>query len=325
MALILASTSPIRRAHARRRRGSHSRSRRRRRRGRRSSSAHDGDGRAWRSRLPRPRRCRSARAAGRLGHRQRFSLVTRRRRAVSTSRATAPRPRRICASFSGRPMHPVERGRAGARRRGRLEPCRKRDAPCPRLCRDAFIDAYLDAEWPEVGYCVGVFRMEGRGVTLFDRVEGEHFTILGMPLLPLLGALRERGNDGGMTSSTRPFAEVIGDPIAHSRSPVIHDFWLDALGIDADYRRRLVTRAELARLSSRAPRRSRLARVAMSPCRSSSTRSTSPRKRPTARSRPAPPTCCCRATANCSPPIPTSARSRRWSIASARPGAASAA
>ena len=57
----------------------------------------------------------------------------------------------------------------------------------------AFIAAYLDAEWPEVAYCVGVFRMEGRGVTLFDRVEGSHFTILGLPLLPLLGALRERG------------------------------------------------------------------------------------------------------------------------------------
>ena len=58
---------------------------------------------------------------------------------------------------------------------------------------EEFVGAYLDAEWPEVGYCVGVFRMEGRGVTLFDQVEGDHFTILGMPLLPLLGALRERG------------------------------------------------------------------------------------------------------------------------------------
>jgi septum formation protein len=55
-----------------------------------------------------------------------------------------------------------------------------------------FIDSYLDAEWPGVAYCVGVFRMEGRGVTLFGKVEGSHFTILGLPLLPLLGALRER-------------------------------------------------------------------------------------------------------------------------------------
>ena len=57
---------------------------------------------------------------------------------------------------------------------------------------DHFIKSYLDAEWPEVGYCVGVFRLEGRGVQLFDRIDGSYFTILGMPLLPLLGALRER-------------------------------------------------------------------------------------------------------------------------------------
>lgn len=57
----------------------------------------------------------------------------------------------------------------------------------------SFIQSYLDAEWPAVSYCVGVFRMEGRGVTLFDEVEGNHFTILGMPLLPLLSALRQRG------------------------------------------------------------------------------------------------------------------------------------
>jgi septum formation protein len=62
-----------------------------------------------------------------------------------------------------------------------------------RALSDSFIARYLDAEWPAVAYCVGVFRMEGRGVQLFDRIDGSHFTILGMPLLPLLGALRERG------------------------------------------------------------------------------------------------------------------------------------
>jgi shikimate dehydrogenase len=41
------------------------------------------------------------------------------------------------------------------------------------------------------------------------------------------------------------YAEVIGDPIDHSRSPAIHGFWLEALGIDASYNRRKVTRAEL--------------------------------------------------------------------------------
>jgi septum formation protein len=57
---------------------------------------------------------------------------------------------------------------------------------------ESFIDSYLAAEWPEVAYCVGVFRMEGRGVQLFSAIHGSHFTILGMPLLPLLDALRER-------------------------------------------------------------------------------------------------------------------------------------
>lgn len=62
-----------------------------------------------------------------------------------------------------------------------------------RALSDDFIHTYLEAEWPAVGGCVGVFRMEARGVTLFEAVEGDHFTILGMPMLPLLGALRERG------------------------------------------------------------------------------------------------------------------------------------
>ncbi|HEU5285882.1 MAG TPA: nucleoside triphosphate pyrophosphatase [Sphingomicrobium sp.] len=58
---------------------------------------------------------------------------------------------------------------------------------------DAFIAGYLTSEWPAVSHCVGVFRIEGPGVQLFERIEGDHFTIQGMPLLPLLGALRERG------------------------------------------------------------------------------------------------------------------------------------
>lgn len=58
---------------------------------------------------------------------------------------------------------------------------------------DAFIASYLDHEWPAVAGCVGVFRIEGRGVQLFQSIEGDHFTVLGMPLLAVLGALRELG------------------------------------------------------------------------------------------------------------------------------------
>ena len=56
-----------------------------------------------------------------------------------------------------------------------------------------FIEAYLDAEWPEVSYCVGVFRIEGPGVQLFDSIMGDQFTVLGMPLLQVLDALRDEG------------------------------------------------------------------------------------------------------------------------------------
>jgi septum formation protein len=56
---------------------------------------------------------------------------------------------------------------------------------------DEFIEKYLAAEWPEVGQCVGVFRIEALGPQLFESIEGDMFTVLGMPLLPVLGALRE--------------------------------------------------------------------------------------------------------------------------------------
>ena len=58
---------------------------------------------------------------------------------------------------------------------------------------ETFIESYLDEEWPAVSGCVGVFRIEGRGAQLFTTIEGDHFTVLGMPLLPVLGALRDYG------------------------------------------------------------------------------------------------------------------------------------
>jgi septum formation protein len=61
-----------------------------------------------------------------------------------------------------------------------------------RALSEYFIETYLAAEWPTVGACVGVFRIEGQGVQLFESIEGSHFTVLGMPLLPVLGALREQ-------------------------------------------------------------------------------------------------------------------------------------
>ena len=93
--------------------------------------------------------------------------------------------------FSGKPMRltsAVALAKAGATDWQHVETAELDVRPLS----DAFIANYLDAEWPDVGYCVGVFRMEGRGVQLFSSIAGDHFTILGMPLLPLLGALRTR-------------------------------------------------------------------------------------------------------------------------------------
>ena len=58
---------------------------------------------------------------------------------------------------------------------------------------DSFIESYLAHEWPAVAGCVGVFRIEARGVQLFEAIEGDHFTVLGMPLLTVLEALRRFG------------------------------------------------------------------------------------------------------------------------------------
>ncbi len=57
----------------------------------------------------------------------------------------------------------------------------------------AFIDAYLDQEWPAISGCVGCYRIEGPGAQLFSRIEGSQFTVLGLPLLNVLDYLRVRG------------------------------------------------------------------------------------------------------------------------------------
>jgi septum formation protein len=55
---------------------------------------------------------------------------------------------------------------------------------------EAGIDAYLDAAGEAVTSSVGAYQLEGLGAHLFERIEGDHFTILGLPLLPLLAFLR---------------------------------------------------------------------------------------------------------------------------------------
>lgn len=62
-----------------------------------------------------------------------------------------------------------------------------------RLLDPGFVGRYLSAAGPAVLGSVGAYQIEGPGIQLFEAVEGDHFTIVGLPLLPLLSALRREG------------------------------------------------------------------------------------------------------------------------------------
>lgn len=82
----------------------------------------------------------------------------------------------VCLGFGRRVWQHVARPRLTMRRFG-----------------DAFLDAYVAAEGDALTHTVGAYRLEGLGVHLFEAVEGEYAAILGLPLLPLLGFLRQHG------------------------------------------------------------------------------------------------------------------------------------
>jgi septum formation protein len=62
---------------------------------------------------------------------------------------------------------------------------------------DRFLDDYLDMLGDFALASVGVYQLEGIGIHLFERVKGDHFTILGLPLLPLLEFFRQNGYVAG--------------------------------------------------------------------------------------------------------------------------------
>jgi septum formation protein len=62
-----------------------------------------------------------------------------------------------------------------------------------RAFSDAFLESYLAAEGEALLGCVGSYRLEGMGAQLFEAVEGDYFTVLGLPLWPVLAELRRAG------------------------------------------------------------------------------------------------------------------------------------
>ena len=62
-----------------------------------------------------------------------------------------------------------------------------------RAASDSYIDDYVERNWDSIRHSVGGYKLEEEGVRLFTRVDGDYFTVLGMPLLELLGYLTVRG------------------------------------------------------------------------------------------------------------------------------------
>ena len=59
---------------------------------------------------------------------------------------------------------------------------------------EPWLDGYISRNWDKIRHSVGGYRLEEEGVRLFSSIQGDHFTILGLPLLPLLNWLSLRGD-----------------------------------------------------------------------------------------------------------------------------------
>ena len=80
-----------------------------------------------------------------------------------------------------------------------------------------FIGRYLAAVGDKALTSVGAYQIEGEGIQLFEKIEGDYFTIVGLPLLPLLAELRRAGCHRWLNSRTRLSSAATRSPIRARR------------------------------------------------------------------------------------------------------------
>lgn len=116
--------------------------------------------------------------------------------ALGTKRFSKPRDRTAAADqlaqLSGR-AHQLHSGLAVIRDGNTLWSSVETATLTMRALSPAFIESYLDAAGEAVSASVGGYQLEALGIHLFERIEGDHFTILGLPMIPLLQFFRAQG------------------------------------------------------------------------------------------------------------------------------------